>query len=790
MNLNPIRRTFAILTGLVAFAIGSDLAACAYDGPTYSNRIFAPDHLATGIYVLPPQIAAVEGSASHLPDQKKLSFCPPKSSWDANLYDWAASVGRVEKADAAFYADLHKAVYALPLAEIQQVQKAMKANQNVATKNSFLAALAKKKDIEALTYLEFAKRTEPLVAEADEWASIAEQERNIPAMKKAEVEAVSLIAGTKSANIKNRYIFQAMRLMHYRKAYKEAVAFADKHLSASPSMQVEYRSLALKAGALRWLGRPAESKRLFARIADESADLREVAIRDFDFIDLTESQEKQMIKDASAKERQNLLFMIGRSRTGYAIDLFSEMQQIEADSPMLRYLAMREMSLIEDSVLPYFTQYRSVSEKRNIFVRAWVFFSRKIGLDNRLWAQSQKLNLPDQKNRNQLFAFAQKQADSVSANQDGYWATMAAWLAFYDENFTLSESLSKKALQQKPTNFVKHRNELLNLFREMRQHRTSNPKLELSYFKEFRRLYNDNKQNDLSQNQSESGIALFQKQLARIFTNTNRPAHAILAQSALSEGLAGAKFNRDSSLLLKHNETTLKALLDLFNKKNDDLEKQLFASFHYSKDNVLDALASIQMAKEDYQEAINYYKQQSKDFEKKLVYDYVKITDPFTNPDDPDFYPGPINKWTRRQFAEQMQRLSKKNDAQSNYQMAVALYNTSWHGSYWILTRDYWSLGDDDIDAKRLSRSLELLQSATLAHKTDPELTAAILIMTLRVTRAKEWQIEDQWNQNGTAFSKKEQAIYRQLKQDYQQTDFYSRASKQCSYLQILDFYQ
>ncbi|MBW7858334.1 MAG: hypothetical protein H3C43_08595, partial [Leptonema sp. (in: Bacteria)] len=767
----------------------------------YYQRIFAPDHLSVAVYQMPAQIEEAAGYSSQMPSTKELSFCPPTSKWDSNLYDWSQIA-------PTSYDVIDEAVYRVSKAEIEKAIQ----GKSVST-NSFIATLQKKKDNieakEALNYLLFAKSVEPHVTNGDEWESVNNQKRNLPALYQAQKQAETALSTIKSKSIRARYVFQILRLMHFQGNYSGVVTFADKNLPTKLSLQVEYRSLLLKAGALRWLGRKVESKLLFAQIADESADLRELAIRNFDFIDLNESQEADLIRMAKLpSQRNNVLFLLARSESGYGYDRMIEMNSIDKNSAQLRYLAVREMALIEDSILPNFISEKSVTVRPSFWKRAWAFVVRRLGLSTSLLADDRGIKLPDSEQRSKTLAFFQKKASDLSAaNEPALWSSMSAYLAYYNGDLPLSRSMIEMAKQQNATKFVQHRIKLLELLLQIESLSRPDAKQEFTLLTEFLNLYsnressivNDNywhpKEDSYLVSESGAGLQLFRNRLQKFYKKTNRPTESILAEylrnTGKEPGLGQAGFSRDSEPLLQYSDVDLLSLLHIIETTKQGkssasastANELLLASFQFGRDNVLDALASHSMNAGDYATAIDYYKKQSTSFAKKLVYDYVKDYGPFQNPEFEISVK--LQKMTRRQFAEEMQQLSQKADQESYYRMAIGLYNTSWHGSWWILGRDYWSMSSEDLSQTQLKQALLFLEKA--ANGSDSELAAKSLYMSLRVTRALEWQEADQWRHGGPGFSANERKLYKRLVSGYGTTNFYKQAKQQCSYLNLLE---
>lgn len=131
------------------------------------------------------------------------------------------------------------------------------------------------KDRETLGYLMYAKQCEPHTGGGGGWEAPV---RDTLTMIKLSRNGVQLYKACKNEQIRERYAFQAIRLAHYGRDYRQALRYYDSLAAPIRSGSlIYYKSLALKAGALMRTGAKAESAYIFSRVFEQAPSLREMA---------------------------------------------------------------------------------------------------------------------------------------------------------------------------------------------------------------------------------------------------------------------------------------------------------------------------------------------------------------------------------------------------------------------------------------------------------------------------------------------------------------------------------
>jgi hypothetical protein len=239
-------------------------------------------------------------------------------------------------------AETESVVYQAPLADLQAAAVPGAARAVPAVLRRFAASA------EDLAYMVYAKRCEPLVAPPenfDPWDAKDWHDR--PAMTAMLEEGRKLRQQATSPFIKDRYAFQVVRLAHYAGQYDRAVTLFDEYFPGSPRRDtVYYWSLALKAGALKRLGRVAESAYLFSLVFERCRSKRSEAYRGFG-IGSDEAYQQCLKLCRDARERSVVLFLHGLDFDNSALEEMAAIYRELPDSPHLEVLLTREIARLE-----------------------------------------------------------------------------------------------------------------------------------------------------------------------------------------------------------------------------------------------------------------------------------------------------------------------------------------------------------------------------------------------------------------------------------------------------------
>ncbi len=212
--------------------------------------------------------------------------------------------------------------------------------------NTFIKALNRNK--QAMTYLALAKKTEPLVTQGDRWDDKSSWNKN-----KQHEFALKYIEDGKKVNdkfLKLRYFYQAQRLLHYGRYFKEAGDVYDKYLKSSPSAShIKNWALGLKAGEEEQLGRNTQAAYLYSREFALCPERRVQAY--YDFRD-TKVPIEQVIKTTKNNAEKAVIYgMEGFHQPRIDLRPLLKVYRTNSRSEMVSILLAREINKIEEGYL-------------------------------------------------------------------------------------------------------------------------------------------------------------------------------------------------------------------------------------------------------------------------------------------------------------------------------------------------------------------------------------------------------------------------------------------------------
>lgn len=214
-------------------------------------------------------------------------------------------------------------------------------------KNGLTRYFIDTKDRETLGYLMYAKQCEPHTGSTDAW--------NVPApdsatMSRLSRNGVQLYKACKDPRIKERFAFQAIRMAHYSKAFKQAIQLYDSLAAPiSSSSLIHYKALALKAGALLRTGQPAQSVYHFSRVFENAPSQRTLAYLNTGW---AAADPKQVMKlCANNNEKATVAAMYACRAADLNPEGLREVYRLNPQSPMLDVLLSREINKLEDGLL-------------------------------------------------------------------------------------------------------------------------------------------------------------------------------------------------------------------------------------------------------------------------------------------------------------------------------------------------------------------------------------------------------------------------------------------------------
>jgi hypothetical protein len=292
--------------------------------------------------------------------------CTPGN--EKNIAEWQQRYPQV-KQDSFF----HQFIYRASFRKVDSVLIAIKTKEkNPLAKNLFAHLLYKRKDIKALEYLVFAKKCEPFVVSAEYgWEDGDEPRTAFNEPDKVE-DSMTLglqkIKETKDKFLRQRYVFQVVRLAYRTNESEKAIQYFDKFADHKNKTYMYYRALIHKGFALQSLKKDSEANKIFAQIFNSSPELRCFAYRSFteNFYDnyyysdnrRTEEENKKITqgnadweKSISSTKDKDILQMLCVMRAATLFDLqpavLSAAYKADADLSILEMLAIKQLKVAE-----------------------------------------------------------------------------------------------------------------------------------------------------------------------------------------------------------------------------------------------------------------------------------------------------------------------------------------------------------------------------------------------------------------------------------------------------------
>lgn len=286
-------------------------------------------------------------------------------SYSADGQDRLAEVNRVNDKGWSAYFDgavpadqLTQLIYKLPEAETKNLQRALDG-QNVALspeatqlKETFLRYNQKAKVSEALNYLRFAKRVEPLATRRlgwEEWDTPEPVDGAADARATQALldESVALIRNSSDRNLANRYRFQALRLYFYGGRFREAQDYYLQNISKFTSENsVKYRFMETGAGAFYKDKKYGRANYIYSLIYGKFSPLKRSAFFSFHPQE-NEDWNATLAMARNNTERETIWQLFGVYADGQTA--IEKIYAINPQSKLLPLLLVREVNMAEEA---------------------------------------------------------------------------------------------------------------------------------------------------------------------------------------------------------------------------------------------------------------------------------------------------------------------------------------------------------------------------------------------------------------------------------------------------------
>src|SRR5690606_12661971 len=146
-----------------------------------------------------------------------------------------------------------------------------------------------------------------------------------------------------------RYAYQAARMYHYSGAYERCLETYDEYIAPLRGKSaVKGWALALRAGAARRLGEPAEAAYLFSKVFTTSPERRVQAYKNFHYIDVPFEEVLSLAQ--SDEERAAIWAIRGFNNSDFDRETITAVYDLAPGSPLVGVLLTREINKLESQL--------------------------------------------------------------------------------------------------------------------------------------------------------------------------------------------------------------------------------------------------------------------------------------------------------------------------------------------------------------------------------------------------------------------------------------------------------
>lgn len=700
-------------------------------------------------------------------------------------------------------------IYKSSETEIKRLLSAVQNGEQVPSdlkKNQMALRLGNQGKLDALKYLQFAKKTEAFSA-APDWNET--RKRDSLALNKYIDEAGTAVSKTSDAFVKDKYAFQHCKLAFYNNRFSDCIRWYDDYFTDANTSAVNQLALSYKAGSLFKLGKKKEAAYLFSKAFPLSDQNKRRNYEGFlwstDFCD--PALEKDYLSLCKNKqERANMRGMFALFGVSYKLPEMQDVYNVDPSSPLLPLIATREVNKLEEQ---YFTPLLAKEKGgKQLYVT---------------WDDEDTSKKIDQKGQLvKTTAFFEKLFADQNVSKRSIYGAGAAYLYFINKDYANAKRLvgaSKGFAKDEKTN---DQLQLINLLILANEKKVLDAQRETEILPAIKWL--------CEKANKEREYRLFARNFFSEILAQKYEQQGDAYKAALAYGMADLPFVKPADdyyyysypqaiqyVQSEMNSVQLLKLYDLESKPGPtEAEKFFIDHSSFKRDDVIDVLGTAFLRDRNYDKAIEWFKKANKvDTLKKSVYNYN--TDKERNVNIDPFYDY-LNDWqrydksipvayTKLTLAMKLSELEKKIPATTNaeekskiyYQLASALYNMSYYGNNWnALAYDRsgsdWNTGHYKLQWQKeyygVYKSGEYYQKAYDLTK-NKEFKAACLFMVAKCVQRQipkpdyNYDNYDQYEKDEAVFEKKfkNNALFPKFKSEFGSTKYYQYVFNRCSYL-------
>jgi hypothetical protein len=664
-------------------------------------------------------------------------------------------------------------------------------------RNNMSNYFTQQKDFEALGYIMYAKKVEPLVAN-NQYNWEAKVNDSI-GMAKLIKNGIQLHAAAKKDFFKLKYAYQITKLAMYSGNNTDAIKYYDDLITTNKTQSIlQPLSLAIKAGALFRTGREKEAAYLYSK-AFAATDAKKVS----NYVSFSWATQKTDSRDEYLKfcktneERANLLALFALNSGANEINTVEEINKLDANNKSIETLIAREINKTEESFLS------PLLEKQNggkIFYNSWNSIE-KDSIFNKTGKELKNLT-------NKLIKMAADKKTNAAL-----FETAAAYCALMQADFSNANKYLAVAKTMSPNTKVNDQWMLTNLLLNINEYDKLDATAEEKLLPAVKWL----------QQKAKTEVAIagdwnrfspwknFYRNIMTVALAKKYHAQGDIYKETLCVGAADrilGKENNYGSLDFLRTKTDIKDIEKLYalmtNANASNFESFLIKNNALSKDNIIDFAGTAYLRNYDYDNAIKWL---SKSDSKNIVIEksaFIELLD-----DRIERLPNEKRTTTKLAFAKEMAEAKKLAEtdkttaAKSYYKMATGMYNITYYGHAWQLVQFYRSTVDGYAIPKDATNFEKEYYGCYAAHdmfkkamntSVDRNFKAKCLFMMAKCSqktaaRRYGYMEPDYTYEKAEAAEKafwplfKNNKYFPTLIKEYKDTKFYEEAFSSCSYL-------
>ena len=238
-------------------------------------------------------------------------------------------------------------------------------------------------------------------------------------------KANTLLKNESNSQLKSRYYYQIIRVLHYTKNWQEAIDFFESKVeNKMPKTELYYYILDQVAGCYYSTKNYEKAAYLFTKVVSNSIDRKESAFLSFNFCAHKGAEGKSFFKDA--EDQKNLLLIKSLRDFSNEMDNLQKFISLDANDNRVELLFMRALNNVERDIWP-----------------------KNIGIGDRILPYSKGNN-----NYKPLLEITKKQLQNPAVKNKDYWRLATSYLSFIKQDLkTAKQQLEgvKKYKEQKKT---------------------------------------------------------------------------------------------------------------------------------------------------------------------------------------------------------------------------------------------------------------------------------------------------------------------------------------------------